>query len=48
MKKDENILEIINLKKYYGKIRGVEDVTIKLKKGEVIECDQCGVMLYLK
>lgn len=35
MKKDENILEIINLKKYYGKIRGVEDVTIKLKKGEV-------------
>ena len=28
------ILEIINLKKYYGKIRGVEDVSIKLKKGE--------------
>ena len=35
MKKDENILEIINLKKYYGKIRGVEDVTIKIKEGEV-------------
>lgn len=35
MEKEENILEIINLKKYYGKIRGVEDVTIKLKKGEV-------------
>ena len=35
MKKDETILEIINLKKYYGKIRGVEDVSIKLKSGEV-------------
>jgi len=32
---NENILEIINLKKYYGESRGVEDVTIKLKKGEV-------------
>jgi len=32
---DENILEIVNLKKYYGQSRGVEDVTIKLKKGEV-------------
>ena len=32
---NENILEIINLKKYYGDSRGVEDVTIKLKKGEV-------------
>ena len=28
------ILELINLKKYYGKIRGVEDVSIKLKEGE--------------
>ena len=36
MKKDENILEIINLKKYYGKIRGVEDVTIKIKEGELV------------
>ena len=35
MKKDETILEIINLKKYYGKIRGVEDVSIKLNKGDV-------------
>lgn len=32
---NENILEIINLKKYYCESRGVEDVTIKLKKGEV-------------
>jgi len=32
---NENILEIVNLKKYYGQSRGVEDVTIKLKKGEV-------------
>ncbi|MBE6150021.1 MAG: ABC transporter ATP-binding protein [Firmicutes bacterium] len=29
------ILEIRNLKKYYGKIRGVEDVSIKLNSGEV-------------
>ena len=35
MKKTETILEIINLKKYYGKIRGVEDVSIKLNSGEV-------------
>lgn len=28
------ILEIINLKKYYGKTRGIEDVSIKLKEGE--------------
>lgn len=34
MKKDA-ILEIINLKKYYGKIRGVEDVTLKINSGEV-------------
>lgn len=34
MKKEDNILEIINLKKYYGNNRGVEDVSIKLKKGE--------------
>lgn len=34
MKQDDNILEIINLKKYYGNNRGVEDVSIKLKKGE--------------
>jgi len=35
MKKSETILEIINLKKYYGKIRGVEDVSIKINKGEI-------------
>lgn len=34
MKKEKTVLEIINLKKYYGKIRGVEDVSIKLKSGE--------------
>ena len=34
MEEMENILEIINLKKYYGNIRGVEDVSIKLKSGE--------------
>ena len=35
MKNNNPILEIINLKKYYGKIRGIEDVTIKLQEGEV-------------
>ena len=35
MKKDDTILEIINLKKYYGKIRGVEDVSLNLHSGEV-------------
>ena len=35
MKKDNIVLEISNLKKYYGKIRGVEDVSIRLTKGEV-------------
>ena len=29
------MLEINNLKKYYGKIRGVEDVSLKIKSGEV-------------
>ena len=31
----EYILEIKNLKKYYGKSRGIENVTIKLKKGDI-------------
>lgn len=31
---EKNILEVINLKKYYGKVRGVEDVSITLKPGE--------------
>lgn len=32
----ENIVfEIQNLTKYYGKIRGVEDLSLKLKKGEI-------------
>lgn len=35
MKKEEVMLEILNLKKYYGNIRGVEDVSLKLNKGEV-------------
>lgn len=30
-----NILEIKNLKKYYGKARGVEDVSLKLEKGDI-------------
>ncbi len=34
MNETENTIEILNLKKYYGTTRGVEDVTIKLKKGE--------------
>ena len=34
MKEKETMLDIINLKKYYGKIRGVEDVSISLKQGE--------------
>ena len=29
------ILEVKHLKKYYGKIKGVEDVSIKLEKGEI-------------
>ena len=35
MSKTEAILEIKKLKKYYGDIRGVEDVNIKIKEGEV-------------
>lgn len=31
---NNNVLEIANLKKYYGKSRGVEDVSLKLKEGE--------------
>lgn len=31
---EKNILEVINLKKYYGKVRGVEDISITLKTGE--------------
>ena len=33
----EPILEIKNLKKYYGKIRGVENVSIRLNSGKVYE-----------
>ena len=32
---DNYILEIKELKKYYGTIRGVEDVSLKLNKGEI-------------
>ena len=35
METKEKVLEIINLKKYYGNIRGVEDVSITLNKGEI-------------
>ena len=35
MKKDNVVIEIVNLKKYYGKIRGVEDVSLKINCGEV-------------
>lgn len=31
----KNILEIQNLTKYYGKIRGVEDLSLKLEEGEI-------------
>ena len=34
MEKSKVILEVKNLKKYYGKIRGVDDVSIKLNSGE--------------
>jgi len=34
MEKNKILLEIINLQKYYGSIRGVEDVSIKLNAGE--------------
>ncbi len=31
----KNILEIQNLTKYYGKIRGVENISLKLEEGEI-------------
>ena len=34
MNTNEIILETINLKKYYGSIRGIENVSFALKKGE--------------
>lgn len=33
--KNNEVLEIVNLKKYYGKVRGVEDVSLKINSGEV-------------
>ena len=30
---NDNVIEIKNLKKYYGTIKGVEDVSIKIKSG---------------
>ena len=30
-----NVIEIENLTKYYGKIKGVEDLTFSVKKGEI-------------
>ena len=35
METKEKVLEIINLKKYYKDIRGVEDVSLTLNKGEI-------------
>lgn len=32
---EEYIIEVKKLKKYYGKIRGVEDVSLKIKRGEI-------------
>ena len=32
---EKNILEIQNLTKYYGKIRGVENLSLKLEEGEI-------------
>ena len=31
----DNIIELKHLKKYYGKRKGIEDVSIKIKKGEI-------------
>ena len=31
----KSILEIQNLTKYYGKIRGVENLSLKLEEGEI-------------
>lgn len=35
MKRENPVLEVKHLKKYYGKIRGIEDVSIQLNKGEI-------------
>ena len=35
MDKEKYVVEIKNLKKYYGDIRGVEDVNMKIREGEV-------------
>ncbi len=32
---DKNIIEIANLTKYYGKARGIEDVSFSVKEGEI-------------
>ena len=29
------VIEIKNLKKYYGSVKGVEDVSFKINKGEI-------------
>ncbi len=34
-KDDENVISVKNLKKYYGKSRGVENVNLEIAKGEV-------------
>ena len=35
MDKEKYVVEIKNLKKYYGDIRGVENVNMKIREGEV-------------
>ena len=35
----KNILEIQNLTKYYGKIKGVENLSLKLEEGEIFGFD---------
>ena len=32
---NKTIIELINLKKYYGKSRGIEDISLKINKGEI-------------
>ena len=32
---EKNILETVNLTKYYGKVKGIENLSLKLKEGEI-------------
>ena len=33
--KDENIIEVSNLTKFYGKTKGIENVSFDIKEGEI-------------